>query len=70
MNKQDILHGILVLGLAGTAILNKLTTLLSPKSFTIVEVLLAFLLAFVYYADIIFIKKQDLTPPAPQIPST
>lgn len=68
MNKQDILHGLLVLGLAGTALEAKLQSVVSARTFTILDVIFAGALILTYYADVIFVKKQD-TPPAPEVPT-
>lgn len=65
MNKQDIFHGLLVLGLAGTALEAKLQGVVSGKAFAILDVIFAGLIILTYYADVIFIKKQDITPPTP-----
>jgi hypothetical protein len=66
MKLQDILHGLLVLGLAGTALEAKLQNVVTAKTFTVLDLIFAGALIFTYYADVIFVKKQDITPTPPQ----
>ena len=65
MKLQDILHGLLVLALVGVAVEPHLIGLVSIGVQHVVEIVLLALQVFVYYADVIFVKGQDVPVPTP-----
>jgi len=66
MKLQDILHSLLIIAFVGIVIDPKLVGLVSDHTQKIVEIVILGLLAFVYYADLIFVKKQEVNIPPPQ----
>lgn len=63
LNLQDILHGLLLIALVITGVEPKLGNLVSAHTMAIVDVVLGALTLFVYYADVIFVKKVDVPVP-------